>query len=229
MDLCPSPRQQELIDLAHRLAVDNFAPRAAVYDREASFPFADYDDLRAAGLLALCIPERYGGLGATFETYCLVAEHIAQREGYRLSHIPYKGAGPALADLVAGHVKLGTMTFSTAAPQIRGAKVIPLAVTSEARIPSFPDLPALKEVGPDLVAATWFGLSGPARLPNEIVQQISRETLRAMQLPQVQRRLALDAIESRSMSPVEFTKFIETETSRWAPLARSLAASTPQK
>jgi alkylation response protein AidB-like acyl-CoA dehydrogenase len=78
VDLCPSTRQQELIDLAHRLAVDNFAPRAPQYDREASFPFADYDDLRTAGLLALCVPERYGGLGATFETYCLVAEHIAQ-------------------------------------------------------------------------------------------------------------------------------------------------------
>jgi hypothetical protein len=78
VDLCPSPRQQELIDLAHRLAVDNFAPRAAQYDREAAFPFADYDDLRAAGLLALCVPQQYGGLGATFETYCLVAEHIAQ-------------------------------------------------------------------------------------------------------------------------------------------------------
>lgn len=78
MDLKPSPRQQELIDLARGLAVANFAPRAAQYDREASFPFADYDDLHAAGLLALCVPEQYGGLGATFETYCLVAEHIAQ-------------------------------------------------------------------------------------------------------------------------------------------------------
>ena len=95
----------------------------------------------------------------------LVAEYIAQRENYRVSHIPYKGAGPALADLVAGHVKLGTMTFSTAAPQIRGAKVIPLAVTSEARIPSFPDLPALKEVGPDLVAATNALMARLDRLP----------------------------------------------------------------
>ena len=78
MDLRPSPRQQELIDLARRLAVEDFAPRAAQYDREASFPFADYDTLHAAGLLALCVPEQYGGLGATFETYCLVAEQIAQ-------------------------------------------------------------------------------------------------------------------------------------------------------
>jgi alkylation response protein AidB-like acyl-CoA dehydrogenase len=78
VDLQPSPRQQELIELAHDLAVANFAPRAAQYDREASFPFADYDDLRGAGLLALCVPTQYGGLGATFETYCLVAEQIAQ-------------------------------------------------------------------------------------------------------------------------------------------------------
>jgi len=78
VDLQPSPRQQELIELARGLAVANFAPRAAQYDREASFPFADYDDLRAAGLLALCVPAQYGGLGVTFETYCLVAEQIAQ-------------------------------------------------------------------------------------------------------------------------------------------------------
>src|SRR5262252_4521715 len=78
MDMQPSPRQQELMDLARRLAAECFAPRAAVHDREATFPFDDYADLRAAGLLALCIPERYGGLGATFETYCLVAEQIAQ-------------------------------------------------------------------------------------------------------------------------------------------------------
>lgn len=78
MDLCPSPRQQEIIDLARRLASEHFASRAERHDREASFPFDDYNDLRAAGLLALCVPERYGGLGANFETYCLVAEQVAQ-------------------------------------------------------------------------------------------------------------------------------------------------------
>src|SRR6202158_6176305 len=77
MDLRPSPRQRDLIELARRLAVERFAPRAERHDREASFPFDDYDDLREAGLVALCIPERYGGLGATYETYCLVAEQLA--------------------------------------------------------------------------------------------------------------------------------------------------------
>ena len=78
MDLRPSPRQQDLIDRARVLATERFAPRAATHDREASFPFDDYADLHTSGLLALNVPEQYGGLGADFETYCLVAEQIAQ-------------------------------------------------------------------------------------------------------------------------------------------------------
>jgi alkylation response protein AidB-like acyl-CoA dehydrogenase len=78
MNLEPSPRQRELIALAQRLARESFAPRAARHDRDASFPFDDYTDLRTEGLLGLCVPERYGGLGADFETYCLVSEQLAQ-------------------------------------------------------------------------------------------------------------------------------------------------------
>jgi alkylation response protein AidB-like acyl-CoA dehydrogenase len=78
MDLQPSPRQRELIALARRLARERFAPRAERHDREATFPFDDYADLHTEGLLGLCVPERHGGLGADFETYCLVAEQIAQ-------------------------------------------------------------------------------------------------------------------------------------------------------
>src|SRR5713226_7319667 len=78
MDFGPSSRQRELIALARRLARERFAPRAERHDREASFPFDDYADLRAEGLLGLCVPTRHGGLGADYETYCLVAEEIAQ-------------------------------------------------------------------------------------------------------------------------------------------------------
>src|SRR5712664_1034924 len=78
MDLRPSTRQQELIAGARRLAPERSAPRAATHDRDASFPFDDYADLRAEGWLALCVPERHGGLGADYETYCLVAEQLAQ-------------------------------------------------------------------------------------------------------------------------------------------------------
>jgi alkylation response protein AidB-like acyl-CoA dehydrogenase len=78
MDLEPSPRQRELIAVARGLAQERFAPRADRHDREASFPFDDYADLRAEGFLSLCVPERYDGLGADYETYCLVAEQLAQ-------------------------------------------------------------------------------------------------------------------------------------------------------
>jgi alkylation response protein AidB-like acyl-CoA dehydrogenase len=78
MYLQPCSRQRELIALARRLARERFAPRADRHDRDASFPFDDYADLRTEGLLGLCVPERYGGLGADYETYCLVAEQLAQ-------------------------------------------------------------------------------------------------------------------------------------------------------
>jgi alkylation response protein AidB-like acyl-CoA dehydrogenase len=78
MDLRPTTRQQQLIDDARRLALERFAPRASAHDRDASFPFDDYADLRADGWLGLCVPARYGGRGADYETYCLVAEQLAQ-------------------------------------------------------------------------------------------------------------------------------------------------------
>src|SRR6187200_348901 len=78
MHLQPSSRQRGLIALAQRLASERLALRADRHDRDASFPYDDYDDLRREGLLGLCVPERYGGLGADFETYCLVAEQLAQ-------------------------------------------------------------------------------------------------------------------------------------------------------
>ena len=78
MDMRPNARQQELIDIARTLAMEKFEPRAAEIDRDAKFPFEDYADLRDAGLLGLCVPKKYGGLGADLETYCLVVEEIAK-------------------------------------------------------------------------------------------------------------------------------------------------------
>ncbi len=89
MNLEPSPAQQELIAFARGLALERFAPRAERHDREASFPFDDYDDLRADGLLGLCVPERYGGLGADYETYCLVAEQLAQGNALHGAHVQH--------------------------------------------------------------------------------------------------------------------------------------------
>ena len=159
----------------------------------------------------------------------LIAEYVARREKYRITHIPYKGAGPALTDLIAGHIELATMTLSTAAEQIRAGRVIALAVASQARMASFPAIPTFKELDLDLVAATWFALSGPKGLPLFIVNELSRETRKAMQSPELQQRLEFDGIETKPMSPQEFTAFVEAETTRWAPLAKSLAAANAEQ
>ena len=93
----------------------------------------------------------------------LVGEYLARQEGYKVSHIPYKGAGPALTDLIAGHVKLGTITFSTAAEQIRAGSVLPDRGLDREADPEFSRHSDLKELGQDLVAATWFAISGPGQ------------------------------------------------------------------
>ena len=104
MDMRPSPRQQALADRAYKLAVESFAPRAAESDREAVFPTEDYADLRASGLLALCVPQQNGGLGADFETYCLVAEQLARGNAstaltYNIHSLTMLMMGPLVKDL----------------------------------------------------------------------------------------------------------------------------------
>ncbi len=153
----------------------------------------------------------------------LFAEAFARRVGFNIVHIPHKGAGPALMDLIGGHVPFGSVTFSSAAELIRSGKVRPLAVSAEKRLANFPEIPTFRELGyEDLVSATWFGLSGPAKLPPEIGQTLGREINRIINLPEVQKRMAQDEIETRLMTPEQFTSFLTGEVARWQPLAKVL-------
>jgi tripartite-type tricarboxylate transporter receptor subunit TctC len=156
----------------------------------------------------------------------LFGERLARREGLHLVHIPYKGGGPAMTDLIAGHVKVATMTFSSGAEQIRSGRLKALAVSAEKRLPNYPGIPTFAEVGhPDMVSSTWFALSGPRNLPAEIVDRLNSEVARALELPAVKRRLGLDAIQVKSMSPQEVTAFIQEETNVWWPFGRELRDS----
>jgi tripartite-type tricarboxylate transporter receptor subunit TctC len=152
----------------------------------------------------------------------LVAEYWASKEKVKLDHIPYKGASQALNDLLGGHVKLGSMTFTTAAPQIRAGKVIPLAVSSANRLKEFPDLPTFKELGyPDMVATTWFSLSGPKGIPADVVTKINAAVDKAKDSPEVQKRLATEAMETEKMSSEQFTKFMAEELAKWGAVAKA--------
>ncbi|HEY6256494.1 MAG TPA: tripartite tricarboxylate transporter substrate binding protein [Xanthobacteraceae bacterium] len=153
----------------------------------------------------------------------LFAEDMARREHLKLVHVPYKGSNPAMLDLIAGHVKIGAMAWSSAVEQIRAGNVLPLGMSAQSRLPGFSDVPTFKELGyPDLVAATWFSLSGPAKLPSEITHRLNAAIIDVMKEPDVQKQLAQEGIELKSLTPEEFTKFVEAETARWAPLAKAI-------
>jgi tripartite-type tricarboxylate transporter receptor subunit TctC len=151
----------------------------------------------------------------------LIGEFLAEHEGVKLSHVAYKGSGQAINDLVAGHVPLGSMTWAAALGQIRGGAIIPLAVSSERRMPEFPDVPTLKELGyPELVVTTWFGIAAPAGLPDAIAQRMNEEIEHALASPAVQGRFTSDGFERARMTPAEFAAFIRRDIARWAPLAK---------
>jgi tripartite-type tricarboxylate transporter receptor subunit TctC len=151
----------------------------------------------------------------------LVSEAFAQMARIQLDHVPYKGASLAMMDLIAGNVKVGTMTWTTAIGQIRAGQVIPLAVSSNTRLAEFPDLPTFKELGyPELVTLTWYALAGPAGLPSDIVLKLNGAMARMLELPEVRRKFARDAIEAKAMTPEEITRYMLSETDKWAPIAK---------
>jgi tripartite-type tricarboxylate transporter receptor subunit TctC len=156
----------------------------------------------------------------------LLVEYFAQKAGLAVQHIPHKGSSQAMMDLVAGNVMIGSMTWSSAIGQIRAGTVIPLAVSSGARAAEFSDVPTLKEEGfDDLVALTWYALSGPAGLPDDVVQKLNRAVNAAWATPAVRRRLADDAIVAEPMTPEAVTAFVSREVRKWGPIAKRVVPS----
>jgi tripartite-type tricarboxylate transporter receptor subunit TctC len=154
-----------------------------------------------------------------------VAEYLAAAEHIRLTHVAYKGGAAALLDLLAGHVKVGMLSWSSVAEHIRAGALIPLAVTSAERVSYLADIPTLRELGyGDFVATTWFSLSGPAGLPADIVERINHAVVAAMERPQVKRQIEQDAIETRPMTAAEVTQFSQREIDRWTPLIKKMIA-----
>src|SRR5262245_21558702 len=151
----------------------------------------------------------------------LLAEFFAQKSGIKLQQIMTKGASQGLMDLLSGNVHVGTMTWTSALSQIRAGKVIPIAVTSSARLAEFPDLPTFDELGyPELTAVSWFALSGPAGLPRDVTLRLNAAVAAMLQVPDVRKRLDRDAVETRAMSPDEFTRFVAGEIAKWGPVAK---------
>jgi tripartite-type tricarboxylate transporter receptor subunit TctC len=160
----------------------------------------------------------------------LFGAELARIEGLKLNHIPYKGGGAAMVDLIGGHVKIATITFSSVIEQVLAGQLRALAVSSEHRLATVPNVPTFAELGhPDLVSSSWFALSGPKGLPSDIVARLNHEAAVALQRPEARKILDNASVETRAMSPEETMKFFQAETVRWAPLAREMQAADSGK
>lgn len=156
----------------------------------------------------------------------LFGADLARKEGFALNHIPYKGAGPALLDLVAGHVRVATISFSAGAEHVRSGTLRALAVSADQRLQAFPDVPTFKELGhEDMTSGSWFAVSGPANVPAAIVSTLNQEVRKILQEQDVRQRLEKDGYQTRQMSADELQKFFILETERWGPVAKEFAAS----
>jgi tripartite-type tricarboxylate transporter receptor subunit TctC len=155
----------------------------------------------------------------------LVAEHFKRLAGIDVVHVPYKGAAQAVADLMGGQINAVSTTLSTASGQIRGGRARALALSSEKRLPDYPDIPTFAEQGyPDLVATVWFSLSGPAGMPPEIVEKLNAEVRRALETTAVRQRMRHEGILPNRLDAKEFTAFVADELRRWGPIVRASGA-----
>lgn len=152
----------------------------------------------------------------------LVAELFRMRSGSNLVHIPYKGAALAMVDLAGGHIPASFNTLSTAAVHVKSGRARALAHSAAKRVSAFPDVPTFVESGyKDLVATTWFSLSGPAGMPPAVVKQLNAAVREALATPEMRERLAPEGIEPNDLDPQAFTQFVRAEVARWAPVAKA--------
>jgi len=152
----------------------------------------------------------------------LVAEDFAKKAGIKIEHVPYKGASQGLTDLAGGHIVFSAQTMSSTAALVRGGQLRAIAHSNATRMPDFPDVPTLKESGYDVVATTWFSISGPANLPKDITEKVNREIARAVSNPDAQARLQRDGMIAHIMSVEELSNYIDAETARWRPVLDQL-------
>ena len=159
-----------------------------------------------------------GGTGATTH---LAAELLQSHAGIRLTHVPYKGAGPALADVVAGQVPLTFTSMATAAPYAKSGRLRILGVTSARRLAVLPNVPTFEESGVTGMAFEhWWGVMAPAGTPRAIVDKLHDHIVKAISLQDVRERLAALAVEPRTTTPEQFHALLESDVKRWAKVVK---------
>ena len=162
----------------------------------------------------------YGSAGVGSAGH-LTGELLKQLSKIQMVHVPYKGSGPALNDLLGGQIDLMFNALIASAPHIRAGRVRALALTSAERDRDFPQVPTLAEAVPGAVGDAWFGLSVPARTPPAVIERLRTEMARVLNTPETRNKLAEMGMNTLNLGPKEFQDFLGQEIRKWRPVIRS--------
>jgi len=177
--------------------------------------------------LAKSQPDRLSyGSGGNGSPPHLTAELFKSMTGTRMTHVPFKGSAPSVIALVGGQVDLSFSTLAVTLPQVRAGRIRALAVTSQQRTASVPQLPTMAEAGlPGFESQQWFALFGPAALSKDIITRLNAEVARWLETPDVRARLATEGAETGKLSLDQFAAFIRTDAARWLKVIRASGAT----
>lgn len=157
----------------------------------------------------------------------LAGELFSTLAGVRMTHIPYKGGGPVMIDLLAGHVQCVFATAATAIPHMKAGKIRPLGVTTLKRAGMLPDIPTIAEQGlKDFDANNWYGILAPARTPNAIVHRLNEAIVKVLSDPELKHYLFAQGLDPAPTTPAQFGAYVKSEMSKWASIVRSAGASS---
>lgn len=161
----------------------------------------------------------YGSAGVATQTH-LAAENFIYTAGIDLIHVPYKGEGPALADLVGGQIQMVTPNLSAAIGFVKSGKLRVLAVTSKERVRQLPDIPAAAETLPGFENLGWFGFMAPAGTPKSMIDAIHRDTAKVLKAPDIVERFEQLGMVPVGNTPSAFAADIKAESARWAKIIK---------
>ncbi len=152
----------------------------------------------------------------------LAAELFKQATGTELTHIPYKGSGPAMMDTIGGTTQVMFPSLFTASPQVKAGALVPLGIVGGKRSSVMKDVPTLREQGIDVDVTQWYGLFAPAKTPKAVIDKLNEELNRALKTPEVAAKIAQQGGDVETSTPAELKKRVETELAKW----RKIVAAT---
>jgi tripartite-type tricarboxylate transporter receptor subunit TctC len=144
--------------------------------------------------------------------------------GIEIVHVPYKGTGPMITDLIGGQIHFSFANSLAVTPHVRSNRLRALAVTSLRRSPALPNVPAIAETVPGFEAVSWWGIAAPARTPPSIVTALNTEIVRGLASASMKEQLERQGVEARSTTPAEFAAFIQSELAKWSKVVKDSGA-----